>query len=76
MKLELPNHFRIHNAVHVIHTTPYKEQPADISQSVDPRPEPVPASEGYDHVVQAVLKYGKRGNGYQFWTKITVEPMY
>ena len=51
VRLDLPSHFRIHPVVHVIHTTPYVEQPRDIAHPVPSRPEPVPTVQGEEHVV-------------------------
>jgi hypothetical protein len=44
VKLEFPDHLRIHPVVHVIHTKPQYEQPLDISSSVPVRPTPVPTA--------------------------------
>ncbi len=45
VKVELPSHFTIHDIVHVFHTTPYHEQPSNISAHVKKRLDPVPAVE-------------------------------
>ena len=60
LKLELPDHVRIHPVVHVSHTIPHKEQPAEIAASVQPRPEPVQAEEGEEYEVGAIIKHRKR----------------
>ena len=46
VELDLPEHIKIHKVVNVSHTVPNYEQPNDISQPVQPRPEPVPTPEG------------------------------
>ncbi len=74
VRLDLPDHFKIHPVVHVIHTTPFVEQPEDISQPVIPRPQPVPTVDGEEHVVDKVLAHRKRGRGYQFLTQMKGEP--
>jgi hypothetical protein len=46
VRLELPDHLRIHPVFHVIHTKPHYEQPLDISSFVPVRPTPVPTALG------------------------------
>jgi hypothetical protein len=55
VKLELPDHLRIHPVVHVIHTKPLYEQPLDISFPVPVRPTPVPTALGPEYEVESVL---------------------
>ena len=74
LNLELPDHIKIHPVVHVGHTIPHKEQPAEIAASVQPRPEPIQAEEGEEYEVEAVLKHMKRGRGHQFLTFMKGEP--
>ena len=74
VKLELPAHFKIHPVVHVIHTTPYVEQPADVHLPVQARPEPIPTVHGEEHIVGKILSHRKRGRGYQFLTLMKGEP--
>lgn len=74
VKLELPNHIRIHDVINVIHTTPCYDQPADIAVPVSPRPDPVPAVEGDEFIVESILKHRKRGRGFQFLTLMKGEP--
>lgn len=74
VRLDLPTHFKIHPVVHVSHTVPFIEQPADISQPVPPRPEPVPTVSGQEYIVEKILKHRKRGRGYQFLTLMKGEP--
>ena len=74
VRLELPDHFKIHPVVHVIHTTPFVEQPRDIAQPVEHRPLPVPTIEGDEHVVAEILKHRPRGRGFQFLTLMKGAP--
>lgn len=76
VRLELPDHFKIHPVVHVIHTTPYVEQPKDIAKPVETRPLPVPAVEGDEHVVEGILKHRPRGRGFQFLTLMKGAPLH
>lgn len=41
VEFELQDHIKIHKVVNVSHTVPYHEQPKDIEQHVQPRPDPV-----------------------------------
>jgi len=68
LRLDLPEHFKIHPVVHVIHTMPFKEQPEDIRQEVAPRPEPIPTIQGEEYIVEKILGHRKKGRGYQFLT--------
>ena len=74
LKLELPDHIGELPVIHVSHTIPYKEQPAEIAASAQPRPEPVQAEEGEEYEVEAIVKHKKRGKGYRFLTLTKVEP--
>ena len=66
MRLELPEHFKIRSVVHVIHTTPFFELPREIEALLPPRPEPVPAIDGDECIVEEILAHRKKGRGYQF----------
>ena len=68
LRLELPNHFKIHSVVHVSHTTPHRDQPTDIAATIPTRPAPLPTIEGNEYEVEAILKHRKIGRGYQFLT--------
>jgi hypothetical protein len=46
VKIDLPEHLKIHPVVHVIHTTPHHAQPADISSPVPVLPAPVATESG------------------------------
>ena len=74
VRVELPEHFRIHPVIHVVHTTPFVEQPSDIAQPVVERPEPVPTVHGDEHVVEKILKHRARGRGFQFLTLMKGAP--
>ena len=74
VRLELPEHFKIHPVVHVSHTMPFVEQPSEIAQHVQPRPEPIPTVEGKEYTVDKILNHRKRGRGYQFLTLMKGEP--
>ena len=76
VKLELPAHFRIQPVVHVSHTTPYVSQLVDIRADAVERPEPVPAVDGDENYVEAILKHRKRGRGYQFLTLMKGSPIH
>ena len=68
VRLELPDHFKIHPVVHVIHTTSFFEQPSDIAALLLSRPEPVPAIDGDKYIVEEILAHRKKGKGHQFLT--------
>ena len=76
VKLELPDHLRIHPVVHVIHTKPHYEQPLDISSSVPVRPTPVPTALGPEYEVESILAHRRRGRGYQFLTLMKGDPIH
>ena len=68
VELELPDHVKIHKVVNISHTTPYCEQPEEISKIISQRPDPVPTTQGEEYLVDSILKHRKRGRGYQFLT--------
>ena len=74
VRLELPNHLKIHPVIHVVHTTPFVEQPPDIAKPVAERPAPVPTVHGVEEVVEKILKHRSRGRGYQFLTLMKGAP--
>ena len=74
VRLELPNHLKIHAVIHVVHTNPFVEQPADIARPVAERPAPVPAVHGVEEVVEKILKHRARGRRYQFLTLMKGPP--
>ena len=74
VELELPSHLRIHNVVNVMHTVPYCEQPKDIGIEISRRPDPVPAPEGEEYVVDNILKHRRRVRGFQFLTLMKGSP--
>lgn len=75
VRLELPDNMGLHPAVDAIHTTPFAEQPNEISQPLTTRPDPVPESGGQLHYkVDEHLKYRKRGRGYQLLTLLKGTP--
>lgn len=74
VRLDLPNHLKIHDVVHVSHTVPFVEQPRDIALPIPPKPAPVPAIEGDEHVVGRILAHRKRGRGFQFLTQMKGDP--
>jgi hypothetical protein len=57
VKRALPDHIKIHPVVHVIHTTPHHDQPADISSPVPIRPAPVITKSGPEYEVESILAY-------------------
>jgi len=76
VRLELPSHFRIHPVIHVSHTIPFVQQPSDIAQPVEPRPEPVPTVEGEEHIVDKILRHKKSGRGFRFLTLMKGDPIH
>ncbi len=73
-RLELPSHVKIHDVVNVMRTVPFSDQPSDISGPVVQRPDPVPAVEGTEYVVDKILRHRKRGRGFQFLTLVKGNP--
>ena len=57
-----------------MHTVPYYEQPKDIGIEIPRRPDPVPAPEGEEYVVDNILKHRRRGKGFQFLTLMKGSP--
>lgn len=74
LRLELPEHFKIHPVVHVIHTLPYVEKLEDLRKESFERPEPVPKVEGDTYIVQKILEHKKVGKGYRFLVLWEVYP--
>ena len=74
VKLELPDHLKIHPVVHVSHTTPHSEQPSDIAVPIPAIPAPLPALEGQEYEVESILSHRKKGRGYQFLTLMKGSP--
>ena len=68
VRLKLPDHFRNHPVVHVIHITLFFEQPSEIAALLPGRPELVPAIDGNEYIVEEILAHRKKGRGYQFLT--------
>lgn len=50
-RLELPDHFKNHLAVYVSQTMPFVENPSDIGQHVEPRPEPISTFELKEYIM-------------------------
>jgi hypothetical protein len=63
VRLELPDHLKIHPVVHVIHTTPYRSQPPDTAVPLPEKTAPVPTVLEYEHEVEAILAHRRRGRG-------------
>ena len=76
VRLDLPPHFKIHPVVHVIHTTPFVEQPRDIAPAVEPKPAPVPTVNGDEQIVDKILNHRRRGKGFQFLTLMKGAPIH
>jgi hypothetical protein len=74
VRLDLPGHLKIHDVVHVSHTVPCVEQPKEIALLIPPKPAPVPAVDGDEHVVDKILRHRKRGRGFQFLTQMKGDP--
>ena len=74
LKLELPDHTKIHPVVHSSYTMPHQDQSAELAAPVQPRPEPIQASDGEEYEVEANLQHRKRGRGDQFLTMMEGEP--
>ena len=74
VRLDLPDHIKIHPVVNVSHTIPHIEQPSDIAAPIPPVPAPVPAIEGDEIEVEAILNHRKRGRGNQFLTLMKGSP--
>ena len=73
--LDLPPNMKLHPVDHALHTRPFIEQPADISQPITLRPEPVPDSDGSPlFKVDEILHHRNRGRGYQFLTLLEGAP--
>ena len=77
IRLELPSTVKIHPVVHVLNTTPFYDQPRDVSQPVLLRPDPVPDAEGnLQFHVRCILKHRKRCRRYQFLTLLEGTPQH
>jgi len=75
VKVALPDNIRIHDVVHVAHTMPFVQQPADIGHPVvrpDPVPEPNTGAPLY--MVEESLGHRKRGRGFQWLTLMEGTP--
>jgi hypothetical protein len=73
VKIDLPDHIKIHPVVHVIHTTPHHAQPVDISSPVSVRLAPVVTESGPEYEVESILALRPCGCGYQFLTLMKVD---
>lgn len=74
VRLDLPDHFRIHPIIHVSHTIPYVEDSKYIGHPVQERPEPIPTVLGNEYEVEKILDHRKSGWGYQILTMMKGEP--
>ena len=69
VSVKLPDNVKIYDVVNVLHTTPHKEQPADIAGELPPRTEPIPDGVGDTlFVVDCIVRHRRRGRGVQFLT--------
>ena len=68
------SHVKIHDVVNVMHTTPYFEQQYEMFAPISQRPDPVPAEEGIEFVVDKISRHRKRGRGYQLLTILKGDP--
>ena len=73
-KLELPDHIKSHPVVHVSHTIPHKEQPAEIAAFFQSRPEPIQAEEGEEYEVDLFSIIEKEEECDQFQAVMKEEP--
>lgn len=62
--LDLHSHFDIHPIIHIMHTTPNLEQPADVAVPISPVTEPVHLPTGTEQEVEAFWPI-KRWSGTQ-----------
>jgi hypothetical protein len=76
VKIDLPEHLKIHPVVHVIHTTRHHAQLADTSSPVPVRPAPVATESGPEYEVEYILAHRPRGRGYQFLTLMKGDPLH
>lgn len=76
VKVELPNHFKIHPVVRVRHTMPFADQASDIVQPIETKPVPVPNVCGEEQEVGLILRHLLRSRQFQFLTMIKVEPLH
>ena len=77
LRLDIPENIRCHPVVQVEHTTPHREQPADIALDIPVRPDPVPDSTGeLSFEVEAILAHRKRGRGYQWLALMKGSPQH
>lgn len=64
-------HFKIHPVIpviHVIHTTPYLDQPNHVSQSFTPWPSPVLTVHEEEHVYETISDHHREGQRFQILT--------
>lgn len=66
IRLDLHEHIKMHPIVHVIHTTTCHEQLVDIALLLPRKSDPVPALEGEEDEVKAILHHRKRGKDISF----------
>ena len=60
--------------MNVMHTVPFHKQNTEIAPPVVHRPDPVPAVEGIDYVVDKILNHRRKGRGFQFLTLMKGDP--
>lgn len=74
VNLELPNHYKILDVLNVLQTVPFHNRNTQIAPPVVHRPDPVPAVEGTEYVVNEIIKHRRRGRGFQFLTLMKGDP--
>lgn len=73
-RLDLLNHMKTHQVMHVPHKVPNAEQPEDNELAVAERPISVPSIEGEEQVVDNILGHQSKRRGYQFLKLRNADP--
>lgn len=65
VRLDLPNHEKIHPVIYISHIIPYPEQPEGIKSTEAEKSGPVPEIEGEQHTFHNFLSHRKKGRRFQ-----------
>lgn len=74
VRLDIPEHLKIHHVVYVSHTISFFEQLSDFGQSFQTRSVPIRTLKRKEHIIDKMRNHRKRGRGCKFPTLMKVEP--